>query len=202
MAQDIRKLFENDKKVADLKMSEGHEERFLQKLDKTSSEKFSSNGKATDKANDESLNGNSWSWMQIAAGLVILFGLGFGAFKFFNQDSIKAPLKVVETKTKSLEDVAPDLKKVEDYYVASINFELSKIKPTPETKELFDGYLERLEELNIEYKRVSEQLIEFGPDELTVDALINNLKLRLNLLNRLKEKLNEINTLEQAPEMI
>ena len=32
MAQDIRKLFENENKLSNLKMPEGHEKRFLKKL--------------------------------------------------------------------------------------------------------------------------------------------------------------------------
>lgn len=80
--------------------------------------------------------------------------------------------------------------------MANINLELSKMKVTPESKELFDGYLLRLEELNKEYAVLAEELTESGPSELTVNALINNLKLRLNLLYRLKEKLNELNASE------
>ena len=188
MAQDIRKLFETEENVSNQKMSQGHEARFLEKLDRE-----------IPKVEQSS---KSWSWMQIAASLVVLIGLSIGAFKFFNQNPIDVPVEVVETPTKSLGDVVPDLKKVEDYYVANINFELSKIKPTPETKELFDGFLERLEELNKEYQLVSQEVIKSGPDELTIDALINNLKLRLDLLYRLKEKLKEFNTINQTPEII
>lgn len=188
MAQDIRKLFEAEEKVSKQKMSQGHEARFLEKLDRDLPEVKQSS--------------KAWSWMQIAASLIVLLGLSFGALKFFNQDNSDTPVKVADTSTKSLEDVVPDLKKVEDYYVANINFELSKIKPTPETKELFDSFLERLEELNKEYQAVSDEVVKSGPDELTVDALINNLKLRLDLLNRLKGKLKELNTSNQSPEII
>mgnify|MGYP000968125522 CR=1 FL=1 len=68
-----------------------------------------------------------------------------------------------------------------------------------ENKELFDSYIVRLEELNNEYKRLSIELTESGPNELTVSALIDNLKLRLNLLYRLKEQLNELNTEKIEP---
>ena len=86
---------------------------------------------------------------------------------------------------------------MEDYYVANINLELANVKLTPENKELFDSYIVRLEELNKEYNRLSVELTENGPNELTVSALIDNLKLRLNLLYRLKEQLNELNTSEE-----
>jgi hypothetical protein len=95
-----------------------------------------------------------------------------------------------------LGDVSPGLKKVEDYYLASINLELSKIEYTPETKDLFDGYVVQLEELDKEYKRLSVELTQSGPSELTVNALIDNLKFRLNLLYRLRAQLKELNTSE------
>ena len=94
---------------------------------------------------------------------------------------------------KTLCDLSPNLKKVEDYYLASINLELSKIEVTPRNKELFDGYVDRLQELNTEYQNLTIELNENGPLEETIDALIDNLKLRLSLLSRLKEQLIEFN---------
>lgn len=179
MAQDIRDLIKNDKTPVHVKMPEGHEARFLEKLDKQLPEKKQ----------------KSWTWFSIAASVVIALGLGYGAYNYFNIDNsnIVEP-KVADTNTqdakmKSLGDISPDLKKVEDYYLANINLELSKVKLTPENKELIDGYLNQLGELNKEYKKLSVELTNSGPNELTVNALITNLKLRLNLMYRLKEQL-------------
>ncbi|WP_299334794.1 hypothetical protein [uncultured Psychroserpens sp.] len=190
MAQDLRHLFKNEEKTSQLKMSEGHEARFLEKLDKALPE-------------DPSVK-NRFSVFYIAASVVVLLGLAFGAYKFFQEPKSVLP-QVVETtnpekeqQLKSLGDISPDLKKVEDYYLANINLELSKVKLTPDNKELFDGYVVRLAELNQEYKRLSVELTENGPNELTVSALIDNLKLRLNLLYRLKEQLHDLNTSEEA----
>lgn len=77
--------------------------------------------------------------------------------------------------------------------MASINLELSKVELTPQNKELFDGYVLRLQELNKEYDKLLEELNENGPNAITLDALIENLKLRLNLVMRLKDKLEEFN---------
>ncbi|HEX9827829.1 MAG TPA: hypothetical protein VGA80_14615 [Flavobacteriaceae bacterium] len=180
MAQDIRKLFENENKLSTLKMPEGHEKRFLDKLDEALPAKPKQR--------------SSFDFMRIAASVVILIGLSFGAYKFFETPPVEPqPQEEVATKMKSLGDVSPDLKKVEDYYLANINLELSKVKLTPENKELFDGYVVKLEELNKEYDRLSVELTQHGPNELTVSALIDNLKLRLNLLYRLKEQLQDLN---------
>jgi hypothetical protein len=188
MAQDIRRLFKEEQQDSLLKMSEGHEARFLEKLD---------NALPVETSIKKRL-----PVLQIAASIVILISLGFGASNFFGTSEI-TPTEIVETQNpskdgqlKSLGDISPDFKKVEDYYLASINIELSKVKQTPENKELFDGYVVRLAELNQEYKRLSVELTEHGPNELTVSALIDNLKLRLHLLYRLKEQLNDLNTSE------
>jgi hypothetical protein len=136
---------------------------------------------------------SSIGFIRIAASIVILIGLSFGAYKFFVTPPIEPQQQEVATKMKSLGDISPDLKKVEDYYLANINLELSKVKLTLENKELFDGYVVKLEELNKEYNRLSVELTKHGPNELTVSALIDNLKLRLNLLYRLKEQLQDLN---------
>ncbi|MFK7782356.1 hypothetical protein [Psychroserpens sp.] len=190
MAQDLRQLLKNEDKDSQLKMSEGHEARFLKKLDEAQPEETSIKKR--------------FSVLQIAASVVILIGLAFGTYKFMQQPKsienhvVNNQSQTNEDQLKSLGDISPDLKLIEDYYLANINLELSKIKQTPESKELFDGYLVRLAELNEEYKRLSVELTQNGPNELTVSALIDNLKLRLNLLYRLKEQLHDLNASEEV----
>ncbi|WP_298903156.1 hypothetical protein [uncultured Psychroserpens sp.] len=190
MAQDLRNLFEEEQKQSQLKMSEGHEARFLKKLDEALPVETSIKKR--------------FSMLQIAASIVVLIGLAFAAYKFVeqpksvNNEVVQNNDDSSDEQLKSLGDISPDLKKVEDYYLANISLELSKVKQTPENKELFDGYVVRLAELNQEYKRLSVELTENGPNELTVSALIDNLKLRLNLLYRLKEQLNDLNTSEEV----
>lgn len=180
MQRDIRKLFKEDAQLAKGNMPEGHETRFLQKLDQELPVKRS----------------NSFFFLKIAASLVIAFGLGFAIYTKMGPKPVKPVITNVQDKTpeiKSLSDISPDLKKVETFYLANINMELAKMNYAPEHMELIDGYLKRLAELNKEYDRLNKELSETGPNIETVDALINNLKLRLNLLQRLKEQLNELN---------
>ncbi len=187
MAQDLRELCNTEgQDKRSTSMPKGHEARFLSKLEETFPE-------------HSIKKSNSVLW-RIAASIVILIGLGFATFKYVNPTEMM-PSDVVtqdspshETSLKSLGDVSPDLKKIEHYYLANINLELSKVKLTEDNKELFDGYVFRLAELNKEYKKLSLELTENGPNELTVSALIDNLKLRLNLLYRLKEQLGELNS--------
>ncbi|MEZ4803731.1 MAG: hypothetical protein R2797_13240 [Gelidibacter sp.] len=182
MAQDLKKMFDEDRLKIQNGMPKGHEARFLKKLE--------------NQPQTTSIKKRFSVW-NMAASVVVLLGLSFGAYQFFKSPEVVVePDKKVVT-LKSLGDVSPDLKKVEDYYVANINLELANVKLTPENKDLFDSYIVRLEELNKEYERLSVELTEHGPNELTVSALIDNLKLRLNLLYRLKEQLKELNTFEE-----
>ena len=180
MAQDIRELFKEEQKIIHEKMPVNHQERFLEKLDKALPVKRKSD----------------FNWFKVAASIILLIGLSYGGYKYFQPSTSIEPVNnIAETKpikTKTLGDISPGLKKVEDYYLASINLELSKIKYTPETKELFDDYLDQLNVLNKEYENLSVELTKNGPSELTVNALIDNLKYRLNLLYRLREKLKEL----------
>lgn len=186
MAKDLKNMFNEDRHKIHSGMPEGHEARFLKKLEQESP--------ADVNLPRHSVGKKRFSMRNMAASVVILISLTFGAYQF-----LKNPTEIIEVNPevvtlKSLGDVSPDLKKVEDYYVANINLELANVKLTPENKELFDSYIVRLEALNTEYKNLSEELTENGPNELTVNALITNLKLRLNLLYRLKEQLKALNS--------
>ncbi|WP_272023371.1 hypothetical protein [Olleya namhaensis] len=191
MAKDIKDLFNADNALSNPQMSKGHEARFLDKLEHALPEKTKS----------------KWTFLNIAASVLLVIGLGFGSYTLFKPQT--TAIQVVETDNPTLKtnttkpsitlgDISPDLKKVEDYYVANINLELSKLKLTPDNKELFDGYVLRLEELNAEYKSLSTELTTSGPDEHTVNALIQNLKLRLNLMYRLKEQLSQLNSIKAS----
>jgi SMC interacting uncharacterized protein involved in chromosome segregation len=52
--------------------------------------------------------------------------------------------------------------------------------------------MERLEELNREYKKLNGELNSIGPNDQTITALIKNLQLRLQLLYKLRDKLKEL----------
>lgn len=180
MKRDIRTWFKEDSKLAKGQMPEGHEARFIKKLDKELPVERS----------------NSFFFLRIAASMILFLGLGYVLYTQFGSDKVNTQVVDVNDKQspmKSLGDISPDLKKIETYYLASINMELAKMNYAPENMELIDGYFKRLAQLNKEYDRLNLELSDTGPNIETVEALINNLKLRLNLLQRLKDQLNELN---------
>ncbi|MBD0779180.1 hypothetical protein HPE56_15375 [Maribacter sp. ANRC-HE7] len=181
MAQDLRDLFKKEQCEEGFAMTKGHEQRFEQLLEKELPQKRK----------------NPFFFVKIAAAILVL--IGSGLFFYMHRDNTGITTTIVtenpdkDTKTGiSLGDLSPDLKKVENYYVANINLELSKLDVSGDTKDMVESYMERLSELNAEYKNLNFELNQIGPNDQTISALIKNLQLRLQLLQQLKSKLNEI----------
>ena len=193
MAQDLRELMkgENPGKAT---LSKGHENRFEAMLNKEMLKEK-----------------DSFSWLKIAAIALVLISVSFFGYQYLsdfkgdNLNNTNNPIVNTTEKEKpktnqiTLGDLSPDLKKVEEYYLAGINVQLASLKIDDKNKELVEGYMKQLSALDKEYKRLSLELNEVGPTEETITALIDNLKLRLELLFKLKSKLNEFKTQENEP---
>ena len=181
MEQDLREMFNKEKREQKFTINNGHEERFLEKLQQSLPEDKKPNR----------------AWMKVAASIIVILSVGVGYFLLNENNIIKNtvvgndPINEKQTEF-TFGDLSPDLKKVENYYVANINLELAKLEVSPDTKDLIDGFMEQLNNLNLEYKTLNAELKELGPNEQTITALIENLQLRLQLLQKLKRKLNEL----------
>jgi len=164
-------------------MPEGHEARFEARLENSFGRK----------------KPRSFFWLGIAASTVALLGLAFWMFRAVpalpeaedslveeQTDSVTSPSGL------SLGDLSPDLRKLEQYYTASINLELASLDISEENREVADTFISRLSDLNTEYGQLNEELNEIGPNEQTITAMIKNLQYRLQLLLKLKEKLSEL----------
>ncbi|MEL6918496.1 MAG: hypothetical protein AAFO99_12285 [Bacteroidota bacterium] len=182
MAQDLRKMFKEHKEQEKYPMKAGHEERFLERLDRDLPKRRKS----------------SFFMLKIAAFIVVLVSIGiFGYQQLSKNDTVHPSVvdtdnKVQEVKNISLGDLSPDLKKVEHYYVANINLALSQLEVSEDNKALVDSFMDRLGELNTEYEKLNTELNEIGPNDQTITALIKNLQLRLQLLQKLRDTLNEL----------
>ena len=187
MAQDIRKMLQEQAPETS-KLSNGHEARFEALLTESFSNK---------KENQ------SFFWMKIAAVGILLLSLGYFGYQQISNDG-EVETQIAETVVDrqddkqqfTLGDISPDLKKVEDFYLTGINVQLASLQITDDNRELMDGYLLRITELDTEYNLLNKELNDVGPSEASVNALIDNLKLRLELLFKLKNKLKELKNLE------
>ena len=205
MAQDIKNLFQNDDHLSSEKLEKGHQKRFEARLEKAFPQ-------------ETKKKSNKWLYLQIAAILVVLLTVGFIFLNPRNNQIIEtepqivdtpAPKETVEetpfqeeiekqqdvpvTKEYRLSDVSPEYKKVEDFYLASLNIELAKLDVNDENRELVKSFMSQLSELDKEYQRLNNEIKETGLTEGNIEAMINNLQLRLELLSKLKNKINDIN---------
>ncbi len=187
MAQDIRNMFKDDESWTSENLNKDHLKRFEAKLDQ---------------ALPKQKSNNKFKFLKIAAIFIVV--LGIGAF-FINKDQfIKSDSPIVITpegvdekeelpvKEFQLSEVSPEFKKIENYYLAGINMQLAKLEVNPSNKALIDSFMSKMEELNKEYKHLNSEFNKSGPNEQTIEAMVGNLQLRLDLLYKLKNKLNEI----------
>lgn len=192
MAQDIRKMFEQARENTSPQLPEGHEDRFLQKLEAQLPQK---------KKRRLSL-----VWLQTAAASLLLIIMGWGGYQVWKSSPAKvvdgtaivesdpktniSPSTSAEKPLLTLSNISPDLKKVETYFISSINVALANLDVTEDEQEMVDAYLVKVRELGKEYDNLNQELNTIGVNDMTITALIENLKMRLQLLQRLKKNLN------------
>lgn len=191
MAQDIRKMLQQDQETpASEKLPAGHLNRFEARLDQALPQQKKSSGH---------------QWLQIAAVAVVALAAGF----FFlyqapmaentpiadtpsEKETRETPAGETPEEQVTLADISPEFKKVESYYMANLNMGLAKLEVTEENKTLIDAFMVQLAELDKEYGRLNGEISKNGLNSETIEALINNLQLRLDLLFKLKQKLDEL----------
>ncbi len=185
MAQDIRDLLQRDAQTERADLSANHQDKFARLLD----ERLPQQKKPM------------FLWLKVAAIGILLLGIGYILMtntsgepqeQMAVEETLPADNQENQKASKGLSDFSPEFKKLEDYYTRSITMGIASLEVNPENQELIDGYMKRLSTLDKEYKRLNAELVNVGPNDLTVNALIDNLKLRLELLLKLKNKLREL----------
>ena len=194
MGQDIREMLKQDNRIPSEYLKEGHQQRFIDKLDKELPVK-------KQKPN--------YGWVKVAASVAVIVSISLTAFLGttksdrntnkivnVNDSEVKNATVVIPKATSSLAEISPEYEKAENYFLTSIKFELSQINVDDTNKELVESFMKRLENLNKEYQELNDELMEVGPNTQSVEAMMENLRLRLSLLNRLKNKLKELEQIE------
>lgn len=189
MAQDIRELMKG-KPSHQPSLPAGHEARFEARLQAAFGNEKPSAGKTNPMI----------FWMKIAAITIAFIAVSVFGYMSLGDNNIDNTLVETPTidktsKTPSnfdLATISPELKKVEEFYMAGINMQLASLEITNDNKDVIDGYMKQLDELTEEYISLQAEMSEVGPTEETITALIDNLKMRLELLLKLKNKLKEL----------
>jgi len=131
------------------------------------------------------------NWIWIAAGFVLLIGLGS---LFFLQQ--QTPVNTAQIKKKSspntkaveeiaLGDISEEHAQIELHYTALVNDRLDLLKalnPDPEM-------MAEIDELEMEYEQLKKELGRGSNDEVIVEAMIENYRLKLEILEALLEGL-------------
>lgn len=188
MSQDIREMFRNEEGNSSEKLPNQHKNRFGDKLEE-----------AFPKADRQ----RKFLLLKIAAMLVVVLSLAMFLLvpqnPFSRNKVVETPSEdetqeeiIPVTKEFQLSDVSPEYKKVEDYYLASLNIELAKLDVTEDNKGLIDSFMKQMAGLDREYQRLNKEFGEEGPNDQTIEAMISNLQLRLDMLRKLKNKIEDI----------
>ncbi len=189
MAQDIRELLKQDKQLPSERINEGHQKRFMDRLEKELPVK------TTKKVN--------YSWLKIAASVVVILSVSLMTFNQFQHKAPAATDIVDNTEVKNatvllnkqsspLAEISPKYEEMESSVLTLIKVKLSQITIDDTNRELVESFMVRLKNLDSEYQSLNKELMEVGPNQQSVEAMIENLKLRLSLLNRLNDKLKEL----------
>lgn len=174
MPKDIRDILKKAQGSRELK--ENHRLRFEKRLHQLNKPKKKSN----------------LFFLKIAASIMLVATIGYFSFNTNSNTIEEQP--IAATNITSLSDVSPELKQIENYYLTAINFEIASLEITPENQIILDDYLDKIGKLTDDYKRLNEEFSEKEINEKTINAMITNLQLRLQLLLQLKDTLNEMKT--------
>lgn len=190
MAQDIRELMKQ-KPSREPSLPAGHEARFEARLEAAFGSEKPTTGKKP-----------IFLWMKVAAIAIVMIALGTFGYNSLTKENgtnnfveAESPIKDTETKANEkllrLADISPELKKAEGLLLAGINMQIASLEITPDNKDVIDGYMEQLSILDEEYASLGEELAN-NPSEEIINAMFDNLKMRMSLLMKLKNKLKEL----------
>jgi hypothetical protein len=168
MKRDIRDLF-TDNEVSEHKLPKGHKEAFKVKLLEVKPNKTS--------------KVFNYKWLyKIAAMLLVFLALGYVLFPKNNTDNFR-----------NTTEFTKQIKTIEEDYLISINKEWESFLLLAKDDNLVSRYKKRLEDLNADYKEIAKQYRDDNTDILMIEALVENLQTRLNLLKDIQKHINLLN---------
>jgi len=152
--------------------NKGHENRFLDKLNKQNNTKVIA------------IKTNYWKpLLSIAASLIILI-------------AIVVPIQQSHG-MKDLASVSPQMANTQDFFTSTINEELDKLndEKSPETEKLIQDALVQIENLEQQYEDLKKDLNTSGNDKRVIYAMISNFQSRIDLLQNILQEIEYIKQL-------
>ena len=147
-------------------------------------------------------------FMRVAAAIVLLLGCGLTIFLMKQQTPDMAntlavtAAQPVSTEAPKLNAIAPELPEIEAYYTRQIDAKKSQLSEYDlkvlglDEQQLIDKELASLDSSYVELKK---QLYTAPSTDEIVDAMVQNLWLRIKVLNRQLEVLQRLQQMNQKP---
>ena len=196
MPQDIRELLRNHHKyVHKGAISPGHEARFMEMLDEALPQS------ADNKKNTLFTN----KFKSIAAvSLAVLGMVSFLTFQTIynnvntkvlvsnNKNVSEGETVTLPKQTSTLAKISPEYQKVENYFLTSIKLQMDSIQVNDNNRDLVQSFIQRLSKLDDEYQILNQELSEVGINAQIIEAMTQNLQMRVTLLTNLKQRIKEL----------
>lgn len=132
---------------------------------------------------------------QVAASIILLLGTGIGWLIYENkqlQKNAALPLSANAALTVTLDQIAPELAEAEDFYTRQIQLKSTELSRYDLKKlGLAKDYETELKKLNEAYDELKNDFYKTG-SERVVEAMIQNLQYRMELLNKQLEILEKV----------
>ncbi|WP_299524347.1 hypothetical protein [Winogradskyella sp.] len=152
------------KEAEELKtLPENHRTEFLNKLKQQSKRKI-----------------NAKFWLQVAASIILVTTIGYGLYN--------SSLGRQETSP-----IFAEVKAIEIEYLENINTEWEKFVAIADDKALVERFRKKLDDLDKDYKALSEQFQNESENILILESLVENLQTRLQILKDIQEHLKILN---------
>jgi len=161
MKRDIRDLFKEEDNL--ITPPKNHRAEFLEKLQKQSKKKSI-----------------SFSWLKIAAVLLIAITVGFSIF--YNKSEV---LKV--------SPIVAQIEAVEAEYLKNIETEWKSFVAIAEDDILVARFKKKLDDLDKDYQDISVQFKNDSDNILVIEALVENLQTRLRILKDIQKHIKILN---------
>lgn len=163
MKQDIRNLFNEED---DLKtLPKHHRTAFAEKLKKQSRSKQ-----------------NPYAWLSAAAILIIALTIGFNVIEKETKPEANQPPPIIA-----------QVEAVEAEYLANIETEWQSFIAIADDAVLVERFRKKLDELDADYQVISLQFKEDSNNILVIEALVENLQTRLQILKDIQKHINILN---------
>lgn len=157
-------------------MPEGHEDRFLMKLNASTS------------ALEKPVRRLNSKITRIAAAAVVILGFGAGMFYLGQQDQLDSSGSE-QLASMRLADVNPEMAEVETFFTKQIESQRSRVAEMNGNEEVTAAFLAELDALELQYTDLEKELALQPNNDQIVQAMIRNYKLRIDVLEKLMNQI-------------